>query len=174
MKRFVIAAIAATGMFAAACSTPPEEEPIVTAPPVVNDDPPPVVDTTPPGPIPGSNDDFVQNAGDRVFFDFDQSTLTNSARATLRSQAAWLNSYPNVRVLIAGNADERGTREYNLALGARRAASVRNFLISQGVDPSRINTVSYGKERPSCRQSTERCWALNRNGTTVIQSGANS
>jgi peptidoglycan-associated lipoprotein len=78
--------------------------------------------------------------------------------------------YPGVRMLIAGNADERGTREYNLALGARRAAAVRDFLVSQGVDPARISTVSYGKEQPVCRQSTERCWALNRNGTTVIQS----
>ncbi|MCP2677992.1 peptidoglycan-associated lipoprotein Pal [Maricaulaceae bacterium NA33B04] len=170
MNRIVFAAIAATGLFAAACSTPPEPVVIDTAPPVV-DDTPPVVDEGPQGPMPGSPEDFEVNAGDRVFFDLDRSTLTNSARATLRSQAAWLSAYPNVRVLIAGNADERGTREYNLALGARRAAAVRDFLVSQGVDPARISTVSYGKERPVCRQSTERCWALNRNGTTVLQSG---
>ncbi len=173
MKRFVFAAIAACGLFAAGCATQPEPEPPAPAPapaPI----PAPAPAPEPAGPIPGSVEDFEVNAGDRVFFDFDQSTLTSSARATLRGQAAWLSSYPGMRVLIAGNADERGTREYNLALGARRAASVRDFLISQGVDPSRINTVSYGKERPVCRQSTERCWALNRNGTTVIQAGASS
>lgn len=173
MKRIVFAAIAATGMLAAACSTAPEPAPTPTPTPP----PPPVVTpppAPPPGPVAGSPEDFEVNAGDRVFFDLDQSSLTSSARATLRSQAAWLSAYPNVRVLIAGNADERGTREYNLALGARRAAAVRDFLVAQGVDPSRLSTVSYGKEQPVCRQSTERCWALNRNGTTVIQSGANS
>jgi peptidoglycan-associated lipoprotein len=173
MNRLVFVAIAATGLFAAACSTPPEPEQVDTAPPVVDDEPE-VIDQGPTGPIAGSVEDFEVNAGDRVFFDLDQHVLSMSARSTLRNQAAWLNAYPNVRILVAGNADERGTREYNLALGARRAASVRDFLVSQGVDPSRISTVSYGKERPVCRESNERCWSLNRNGTTVIQSGASS
>ena len=114
------------------------------------------------------------NAGDRVFFGLDRHDLSGEARATLRRQAAWLASYPGARILVAGNCDERGTREYNLALGARRANAARDFLVSQGVDPSRISTVSYGKERPGCRQSSQSCWATNRNAITVIQSGANS
>lgn len=171
MKRFAFAAVAGLGLLASACATQPEE--------TIQPDPQPreervVEDRTPvdPGPTPGSVEEFEAVAGDRVFYGFDQSTLTSEARETLRRQAAWLASYPSVRVLIAGNADERGTREYNLALGARRANAARDFLVSQGVDPSRIETVSYGKERPVCRESTERCWALNRNATTVIQSGA--
>lgn len=122
----------------------------------------------PAGPTPGTTEHFVQTAGDRVFFDLDRSDLTAEARETLRRQAAWLSSYPDARILVAGNCDERGTREYNLALGARRANAARAYLISQGVDPSRISTTSYGKERPSCTQSTERCWAINRNATTSI------
>ena len=86
--------------------------------------------------------------------------------------AAWLNTYSSARILVAGNCDERGTREYNMALGARRANAARDYLISLGVDRSRIETVSYGKEQPTCTQSNERCWAVNRNATSVIQSGA--
>ena len=140
----------------------------------------PVVDRTPDpepepqGPTPGSMEDFEVTAGDRVFYGFDQHNLTSQARSTLRRQAAWLSSYPDTRILIAGNCDERGTREYNLALGARRANAARDYLVSQGVDPSRIETVSYGKERPVCNESTEECWARNRNATTIIQSGASS
>lgn len=173
MKRFAFAAVAAFGLLASACATPqPEPEPEIDTTPVV--DTTPDRDPQPTGPVPGSLEDFEVNAGDRVFYGFDQYTLTNEARATLRRQAAWLSSYPGVRILVAGNADERGTREYNLALGARRANAARDYLVSQGVDPSRIETVSYGKESPVCRQSTEECWARNRNATTVIQSGANS
>ena len=172
MKRFAFASIAAFGLLAAACATPqPDPEPQPDPDPVVDETP----DTTEPaGPTPGSVQDFEVTAGDRVFYGFDQYTLTSEARATLRRQAAWLASYPGVRVLIAGNADERGTREYNLALGARRANAARDYLVSQGVDPARIETVSYGKENPVCRQSTEECWARNRNATTIIQSGANA
>lgn len=169
MKRLAFAFAAAFGLFAAACATP-EPEPQPQPEPVAEPTPEP----EPAGPPPGSVEDFEVTAGDRVFYGFDQSTLTSEARATLRRQAAWLSSYPNVRVLIAGNADERGTREYNLALGARRANAARDYLVSQGVDPARIETVSYGKERPVCRQSTESCWARNRNATTVIQSGASA
>ncbi len=174
MKRFAFAAVAAFGLLATACATPqpePEPEP-ETRDPIVDTMPDP--DPQPAGPVPGSLEDFEVNAGDRVFYGFDQYTLTNEARATLRRQAAWLSSYPGVRILVAGNADERGTREYNLALGARRANAARDYLVSQGVDPSRVETVSYGKENPVCRQSTEECWTRNRNATTVIQSGANS
>lgn len=173
MKRFAFSAVAAFGLLAAACATPqPDPEPEIDTTPVVDETPD--QDMQPTGPVAGSVEDFEVNAGDRVFYGFDQYTLTNEARATLRRQAAWLASYPGVRVLLAGNADERGTREYNLALGARRANAARDYLVSQGVDPSRIETVSYGKERPVCRVSSEECWGRNRNAITLIQSGANS
>ncbi|PWE16420.1 peptidoglycan-associated lipoprotein Pal [Marinicauda salina] len=171
MKFAVYAAIAALGLVAAACATQPEPAPEPAPEPVTQPEPEP---TEPAGPTPGSAEDFEATAGDRVFYGFDRYDLTPEARETLRRQAAWLASYPGVRILIAGNADERGTREYNLALGARRANAARDYLVSQGVDPSRISTVSYGKERPVCTESTERCWALNRNATTVITDGATS
>jgi peptidoglycan-associated lipoprotein len=163
-------AVAALGAFATACaSTPPAEEP--EAPierPIETVDNTPVVDH---GPIAGSREHFVQTAGDRVFYGLDRHDLSAEARETLRRQAAWLASYPDARILIAGNCDERGTREYNLALGARRANAARDFLITQGVEPARISTTSYGKEQPTCRQSNEQCWAINRNATTTITSG---
>ncbi|MFN7180830.1 peptidoglycan-associated lipoprotein Pal [Hyphomonas sp.] len=123
---------------------------------------------------PGSLEDFRVNVGERVFFDLDQYRLDSEDQAILQRQAAWLKSYPNVRVLIAGNADERGTREYNLALGERRANAVKEYLVSQGISASRIDTVSYGKERPIASGSDEQSWALNRNGWTQIVSGATS
>ncbi len=127
----------------------------------------------PGGPTPGSQQDLEQNAGHRVFFAYDQYTLTAQAQSTLGRQAAWMKQYPEVRVLISGNCDERGTREYNLALGARRAEATRAYLTSLGVDSARITTVSYGKERPLDPRSTEEAWSLNRNATTTI-SGVSS
>ncbi|MBI1364666.1 MAG: peptidoglycan-associated lipoprotein Pal [Alphaproteobacteria bacterium] len=125
--------------------------------------------TQPAGPTPGSEADFEQNAGHRVFFAYDQYTLTPQAQATLARQAAWLKQYPDTKILIAGNCDERGTREYNLALGARRAEAARAYLVNMGVDASRITTVSYGKERPLDPRSTEEAWAVNRNATTTLR-----
>ena len=122
--------------------------------------------------VAGSAEDFAQNATNRVFYGFDRYDLTPTARDTLRRQAAWLNQYPAARIRIEGNCDERGTREYNLALGARRANAAKSFLVELGVDPSRIETISYGKERPIDPRSTEEAWALNRNATTVITSAA--
>lgn len=122
----------------------------------------------PTGPVPGSQADLEESAGHRVFFAYDQYTLTPQAQATLARQAAWLQEYPETRIRIAGNCDERGTREYNLALGARRAEAARSYLVSLGVDPARLQTVSFGKERPSCTSSTPDCWAENRNSTTTI------
>ncbi len=116
----------------------------------------------------GSQADLEQNAGHRVFFGYDQYSLTSQAQATLARQAEWLKKHPSTRVLVAGNCDERGTREYNLALGARRAAAARAYLVSLGVDGSRITTVSYGKERRLDPRSTSDAWALNRNATTTI------
>ena len=124
------------------------------------------------GPLAGSVQDFQRNVGDRVYFDLSQWRIDSSDQDVLKRQAAWLQSYPNVRILVAGNCDERGTREYNLALGERRAATVKEYLVDLGVDPSRIETVSYGKERPLDGNSTEAAWSLNRNGFTQIVSGA--
>ena len=112
------------------------------------------------------------SAGDRIYFDFDQYAVRPDGRLVLDLQAAWLNRYPGVQVRIEGNCDERGTREYNLALGARRAESVRAYLVSRGVNASRITTISYGKERPIDSGTNEDAWAKNRNGHTTLVSGA--
>jgi len=118
---------------------------------------------------PGSQEDLTAQAGDRVFFALDSSELDSEARATLEKQAAWLNQYANLNVTIEGHADERGTREYNLALGERRAQAVKNYLISLGISPSRVNTISYGKERPAVLGTGEEAWSRNRRGVTVVQ-----
>ncbi|HEY3811749.1 MAG TPA: peptidoglycan-associated lipoprotein Pal [Caulobacteraceae bacterium] len=123
-------------------------------------------------PLPGSEQDFVINAGDRIYFDLDQYAVRPDAAPVLTAQAAWLNRYPAVRIRIEGNCDDRGTREYNFALGARRAQSVRDFLVSHGVDPARIAVISYGKERPMDPGSGEEAWAHNRNAHTTLLSGA--
>lgn len=121
---------------------------------------------------PGSENDFVVNVGDRIYFDLDSYQISPEAYPRLDAQAQWLQSYPQVTVRIEGNADERGTREYNLALGARRAESIRSYLIERGVSAGRIDTISFGKERPIAQGSSEESWARNRNGRTAIASGA--
>jgi peptidoglycan-associated lipoprotein len=118
---------------------------------------------------PGSAADFRQNVGDRVYFDTDQSSVREDGRATLNKQAAWLKQYANYQITIEGHCDERGTREYNLALGERRATSVRQYLIAQGVPAARLKTLSYGKERPEVVGSDEGSWARNRRGVTTLQ-----
>jgi peptidoglycan-associated lipoprotein len=125
--------------------------------------------------VPGSQQDLVVNVGDRVFYDFDKYNLKPEARKTLERQADWLKKYPNIRVLVAGNCDERGTREYNLALGERRANSAKSYLVSLGIAGDRIRTISYGKERPTALGSNEAAWAQNRNAiTSVVSGGAGS
>jgi peptidoglycan-associated lipoprotein len=121
------------------------------------------------GPVPGSEEDLVANVGDRVFFDFDRSNLRDDARATLDKQAAWLAKYPQVNVQVAGNTDDRGTEEYNLALGQRRANSSRDYLVARGVAGSRISTISYGKDRPTAMGDNEQAWAQNRNTITSVR-----
>ncbi len=118
--------------------------------------------------VPGSPQDFVVNVGDRVFFDTNSSDLSGQARATLDKQAQWLNHYSQYDFTIEGHTDERGTREYNLALGARRAERVRDYLISRGVLAQRIRTISYGKERPVAVCDNESCWSQNRRAVTVL------
>lgn len=117
---------------------------------------------------PGSQQDFVVNVGDRVFFDTDSSELSEQARATLDKQAQWLNNYNRYSFTIEGHADERGTREYNIALGARRAQTVREYLISRGVSAQRMRTISYGKERPVATCDDISCWSQNRRAVTVL------
>jgi peptidoglycan-associated lipoprotein len=169
----VVGAFGLAMALAACASTPKEPPPVVNTPPPQVEAPrtaPPQV--APRGPVPGSMEDFLASAQERVFFDTDMYNLTAEARGTLDRQAAWLKRYPAVTVLIAGSADERGTREYNLALGARRAQSVKDYLVQLGVAPNRVETVSYGKERPFDPRNTPEAWALNRNAQTQLRSGA--
>jgi peptidoglycan-associated lipoprotein len=126
------------------------------------------------GPSAGSLEDFRVNVGERVYFDLNNYRLDSADQDILKRQAAWLASYPKVRILVAGNCDERGTREYNLALGERRASVVKDYLVSLGVDGSRVDTISYGKERPITGGSDEQSWAQNRNGFTQLVSGTTS
>jgi peptidoglycan-associated lipoprotein len=123
---------------------------------------------------PGSPQDFVVNVGDRVFFETDSSELTSTAQSTLSKQASWLQQYPRYSFTVEGHADERGTREYNFALGARRAQATHDYLISKGIAASRMRTVSYGKERPVATCDDISCWSQNRRAVTVLSGGAGS
>jgi peptidoglycan-associated lipoprotein len=152
-----------------------KQEAVNTAPPPAP--PPPMAPA--PAPVtssilPGSAQDFKVNVGDTVHFALNEYNIEDSDKSLLGRQAAWLAKYPAVRVTVEGHCDERGTREYNLALGARRANAVKEYLVSQGVSTGRVETVSYGKERPICTESNEACWAQNRRGVTTITTGANS
>jgi peptidoglycan-associated lipoprotein len=118
--------------------------------------------------VPGSQQDFIVNVGDRVFFESDSSELTLQARETLDKQAQWLNQYSRYAFTIEGHADERGTREYNIALGARRAQTVQAYLVSRGVMAQRMHTISYGKERPVAVCNDISCWSQNRRSVTVL------
>ncbi len=151
----------------AACTDKPKA--VETAPP-----PSSMSSTTTSSIVPGSAEDLRVNVGDTVHFDYDAYNITEEGKSVLQRQAAWLAKYPSVRVTIEGHCDERGTREYNLALGARRANSVKEYLASLGVSAGRVDTISYGKERPICTESDEGCWAQNRRGVTTITGGANS
>ena len=122
--------------------------------------------------VPGSQQDFVVNVGDRVFFESDQTELSPQAIATLDKQAQWLQQYNRYSFTIEGHADECGTREYNIALGAKRAQSVRSFLASRGIDPSRMRTISYGKERPVAVCNDISCWSQNRRAVTVLNASS--
>jgi len=157
-----LAAILMTAAFLAACSSTKEEAPG------------PVVSTPSSSIKPGTADDFRVNVGDTVFFDTDQHSVRPDAQAVLQKQAAWLQKYPAVKLMVEGHCDERGTREYNLALGDRRAYAVKEFLVSLGIDAARLQTKSYGKEHPTCSESDDSCWQQNRRGYSVISAGAGS
>jgi peptidoglycan-associated lipoprotein len=120
---------------------------------------------------PGSAQDFAVNVGDRIFFDTDSSELSSTAQATLAKQATWLQQYARYNVTIEGHADERGTREYNFALGARRAENTKEYLIARGIPASRIRTISYGKERPVATCNDISCWSQNRRAVTLLTGG---
>jgi len=121
---------------------------------------------------PGSQQDFVVNVGDRVFFETDATELTAQSRATLDKQAQWLQTYNRYTFTIEGHADERGTREYNIALGARRAQAVRDYLVSRGIEAQRMRTISYGKERPVAVCNDISCWSQNRRAVTVLNASS--
>jgi peptidoglycan-associated lipoprotein len=155
MNTKILGAFAAVALLAA-CSTPKAPEPTAPATPVSTI-------------VPGSQEDLVANVGDRVFYDFNKSGLRPDAKATLDKQAAWLAKYGSVNVQIAGNTDERGTEEYNLALGQRRANSAASYLKAKGVASARLTTISYGKDRPTAQGSDEQAWAQNRNAITSVR-----
>ena len=119
--------------------------------------------------VPGSQEDLKQNVGDRVFFDYNKWNVRADQRAMLDRQAEWLKRFPQVTVTVEGHADERGTREYNLALGAKRAAAAKNYLVAAGINPNRVDTISYGKERPEAQGSNEEAWRQNRRAVTVVK-----
>ena len=169
-----LALIGVSAAALAACASHPKPEPAPPPAPQQPLPPPPRPRPAPPEARiqPGSIQDFVINVGDRVYFDFNGYGVRADAEPVLAAQAAWLNRYGAVQVRIEGNCDERGTREYNLALGARRASSVRDFLVSHGVNPARISTISYGKERPIDPGEGEEAWAKDRNAHTAITAGA--
>ncbi|MBI3516355.1 MAG: peptidoglycan-associated lipoprotein Pal [Proteobacteria bacterium] len=163
--RITLVSLFAAALLLAACETTPETAGTGTGTGASTA----TTGTTARGPVPGSKEDFVANVGDRVFFAFDKSNLSADASRTLERQAAWLRQWSNQRLTIEGHCDERGTREYNLALGERRANAVKDYLVAQGISASRLSTISYGKERPVVLGSNEAAWAQNRRGVSVPQ-----
>ena len=166
-----IALVSALALSVAACSKKKVEElppaPTTTAPATTPEAPPP--SSTGTTTVPGSRADFLQQAGtDTILFGTDLYDIDAESQAILTRQAAWLNKYPNAAVTIEGHADERGTREYNLALGDRRANAAKNFLVNAGISASRLSVISYGKERPVATGSDEASWAQNRRAVTVV------
>ncbi|MBC6982531.1 peptidoglycan-associated lipoprotein Pal [Caulobacter sp. 17J80-11] len=171
MRTMNLAAVASMVLLAA-CATKPKPHPgTVTGgetPAEQGYNPGAGGESVQPGALGSLAERFASEAGDRVYFELDSHTLGEDAMSVLRSQANWLAAHPNVRVMVAGNADERGTREYNFALGARRATAVKTQLVAWGIAPNRIDTISYGKERPIASGSGEDSWAQNRNAQSVV------
>ena len=161
LNRFVsgarIAALIGAAMIVAACAQNPTDQAGMSAGSAA---------------VPGSAQDFVVNVGDRVFFETDSPELTPQARATLDKQAQWLSQHNRYTFTLEGHADERGTREYNIALGARRAQAVRDYLVSRGIAATRMRTISYGKERPVAVCNDISCWSQNRRAVTVLNASS--
>ncbi len=168
--RFKIYGVLAVAALLSACASGSEDQGTTSGAGSVADAKPVETYTAPLGNTvtPGSQEDLVANVGDRVFFGFDQYSLDGKSRSVLDKQAAWLSANPSVVVMVQGHADERGTREYNLALGERRANAAKDYLVQLGVNPDRIRTISFGKERPVALGSTESAWAQNRRSVTVV------
>jgi len=165
-RKIVMAALLAAGLGLAGCKTTPKTLPPDPGTGATTTTTMP--DTTPGAPVPGSQEDFLASVmSDTVYFDTDRFNIDTADMAALQSQAQWLARYPGKRIIIEGHCDERGTRDYNLALGEKRANSAKNYLVSIGVDAGRITTVSYGKERPIAMGSDEASWAKNRRAVTV-------
>ncbi len=176
--RFRFLSLCAAAVFISACATEPEESSATAGTGVAGSSSTPAAPTLnvteAPSVTPGSSQDWVANVGDRIFFDFDRSDIRPDSIDTLAKQAAWLKAFPNVTLVLEGHADERGTREYNLALGDRRANSMKEFLVSLGVSPNRLDTISYGKERPAVLGSNDEAWAQNRRSVGIVKSGGAS
>ena len=160
MKLKVLSVIAAVALLAA-CETAPEDKGAATGTGAAT--------ASQLGPQAGSQQDLVVNVGDRVFFDFDKYNLKPDAQKTLQAQAAWMKKHPSVQIVVEGHCDERGTREYNLALGERRANSVKDYLVALGVAANRVTTISYGKERPVALGHNDASWSQNRRGVSVVR-----
>ncbi len=160
--------------FVAACATKPKDSADSSSTGANNSDSSvssedgTITETAGSGVVAGSQEDLIVNVGDRVFFGYDSSDLDSDALELLQDQVAWLKQNSNVSVTIEGHCDERGTREYNLALGEKRAQSVKNYLIGLGINPDRVSTISYGKERPAVVGSNDGAWAQNRRSVTIV------
>jgi peptidoglycan-associated lipoprotein len=175
MRTFTLSVLATASIALAACaSNPPPEPPptpVASAPVVAPVQPPaqpPRVTPPPSGPSAGSKADFAVKATDRVYFDYDAYNLDSDDQRSLASQIAWLKQFPSTRVEVQGHADERGTRDYNIALGERRAQSVKSYLVAQGIADSRIQTISFGKDKPLDPGHDEAAWSRNRNAYTNV------
>jgi peptidoglycan-associated lipoprotein len=171
--RFSLVTTFAAALLLAACSTPSEEASTTSGSGssgtgTTSQSSSGTQGSTIPGPAPGSQEDLTVEVGDRVFFDYDKFNVRDDQRGTVEALAAWLDTNPSVTLAIEGHCDERGTREYNLALGERRANSVRDYLVALGVNPARLSTVSYGEERPAVLGSNDSAWAQNRRGVFVV------
>lgn len=160
--RFKLLMVLAAGLLLAACGSSDND----TAPTTTGST---TGSTVSSGPAPGSQEQLLQQVGDRVFFDTDRSEIKPQARGTIEALAAWMNEHPGVALTVEGHCDERGTREYNLALGERRANAVRDYLVALGISGNRVGTISYGKERPAVPGSSESAWAQNRRGVFVVR-----
>ncbi|MDJ0971582.1 MAG: peptidoglycan-associated lipoprotein Pal [Kiloniellales bacterium] len=165
--RFKVLSMFAALLLLAACETPTEETTASTSSAATTPSTP-AAPTEAVGIQPGSLEDLIDKVGDRVFFDFDKYDLKPEGRSTVEALAAWLNSFPAVTLTLEGHADERGTREYNLALGERRANAVKDYLIALGINAGRLTTISYGEERPAVPGSYEEAWAQNRRSQFVV------
>jgi peptidoglycan-associated lipoprotein len=177
MRTFSLSLLATAMVALAACASNPPPEPPPTpvasntatvTPPVQPPQPPRVTPPPPSGPSAGSKADFAVKATDRVYFDYDAYNLDTDDQRSLSSQIAWLKQFPSTRVEVQGHADERGTRDYNIALGERRAQSVKSFLVAQGIAESRIQTISFGKDKPLDPGHDEAAWSRNRNAFTNV------